>query len=186
MTRKLCVSSKKWDFFKLIPNEKFKKSFLPWIIIGSVYETRWNSLLGLSSIVPRRRRCIRMVFKKRWSIWLAIQSLFIRKPFLAVCVFFCNCYYIMVLAWAIFYMIESFKSFNGSGLPWLGNITLLHPFVMTSSILGCDNWWSSGKDCYIPEVANYTTECHPYVNFTETINGRKRYDLFSNYVRVWW
>jgi len=75
----------------------------------------------------------------------------------AVCVFFCNCYYIMVLAWAIFYMIESFKAFNGSGLPWLG----------------CDNWWSSGKDCYIPETTNYTTECHPYVNFTETINGRQ-------------
>jgi len=88
----------------------------------------------------------------------------------------------MVLAWAIFYMIESFKAFNGSGLPWLGNIASLILFIMTSSIIGCDNWWSSGKDCYIPEVANYTTECHPYVNFTETINGRKRYDIFSNYV----
>ena len=54
----------KMRLFQTDSKWKIQKSFLPWIIIGSVYETRWNSLLGLGSIVPRRRRCIRMVFKK--------------------------------------------------------------------------------------------------------------------------
>ena len=44
----------------------------------------------------------------------------------AVCVFFCNCYYIMVLAWAIYYMVHSFKSFKTGILPWQGESWMTH------------------------------------------------------------
>jgi len=36
-------------------------------------------------------------------------------------------------------------------------------------ILGCDNDWSNSSSCYIPEVSNHTEDCHPYVNYTDTI-----------------
>jgi len=66
----------------------------------------------------------------------------------AVCVFFCNCYYIMVLAWAIFYMFQSFSAFKDV-LPWSG----------------CDNSWSQNVSCYTPEDTNYTSTCHPPVEY---------------------
>ena len=66
----------------------------------------------------------------------------------AVCVFFCNCYYIMVLAWAIFYMFESFRAF-GDVLPWST----------------CDNEWSSNVSCHVADAMNYTTACHPHVDY---------------------
>lgn len=74
----------------------------------------------------------------------------------AVCVFLCNCYYIMVLAWAIFYMIESFRALGGD-LPWLN----------------CDNFWSANSDCYMPKEQNYNSTCHPYVNYTAQLSGRQ-------------
>ena len=64
----------------------------------------------------------------------------------AVCVFFCNCYYIMVLAWAIFYMFQSFKAFDDV-LPWSS----------------CNNTWAEGVNCYTPDDLNYNSTCHPPV-----------------------
>lgn len=72
----------------------------------------------------------------------------------AVCVFFCNCYYIMVLAWAIFYMFQSFSAFKDV-LPWSG----------------CDNSWSQNVSCYTPEDTNYTSTCHPPVEYVADRKG---------------
>jgi len=69
----------------------------------------------------------------------------------AVCVFLCNVYYIMVLAWAVFYMIQSFSPlFSNTPLPWDS----------------CQSSWSNSSTCYLPPAGNYSTECAPKVNFT--------------------
>lgn len=71
----------------------------------------------------------------------------------AVCVFLCNVYYIMVLAWAIFYMIQSFTT----NLPWEN----------------CDNPWSNSTTCYVPPKHNFTGSCAPKINYTEVMVGRR-------------
>ena len=51
--------------------DEIRKSVLSGIVTRSVYETRWNCLLGFGSIVSRRRRSIRLVFNYREVLALA-------------------------------------------------------------------------------------------------------------------
>ena len=59
----------------------------------------------------------------------------------------------MVLAWAIFYMIQSFTT----NLPWEN----------------CDNPWSNSTTCYVPPKHNFTGSCAPKINYTEVMVGRR-------------
>jgi len=72
----------------------------------------------------------------------------------AVCVFLCNVYYIMVLAWAVFYMLQSFSAI----LPWES----------------CGNSWSNQSTCFVPAKQNYTTECAPKLNYSNLMSGGRR------------
>uniref|UniRef100_A0A8C7YRD7 Transporter n=1 Tax=Oryzias sinensis TaxID=183150 RepID=A0A8C7YRD7_9TELE len=85
------------------------------------------------------------------TAWRKICPMFEGVGFASqVIVIYLNIYYIVILAWAIFYLINSFKS----PLPWST----------------CGNWWNSGK----PLTVNANT-LHPFRSGSSTaLNVRQR------------
>ena len=75
-------TNKNYGILPFIDGIRIQKSVLSGIITWSVYETRWNSMLGFGSIVSRRRRCIRLGLKTQSRIgsYVISHSDWLRSP----------------------------------------------------------------------------------------------------------
>jgi len=95
----------------------------------------------------------------------------------AVIVFFTLCYYAIILAWALFYLVNSFQT----DLPWEK----------------CDNWWNNETTCLanftgVANASNYTSAVREYwehrvLQITDGIHdlGTMRWELVGCLLVVW-
>jgi len=94
-----------------------------------------------------------------------------------VIVFFTLCYYAIILAWALFYLFQSFKD----PLPWES----------------CGNWWNNNETCLsnftgVVNASNYTSAVREYwenraLQITKGIDdlGEMRWELVGFLLLVW-
>lgn len=94
----------------------------------------------------------------------------------AIIAFWLNCYYIVVLAWALYYV---YNSISGSSLlPWST----------------CNNWWNLASCRTLPQMRNYTAvlKCSPEIYKTNLTmiaclkNTTQHLAQFTSPVKEFW